>query len=106
VGASNRSVTSKTYVGTTGWSIPRAEQRRFPAGESHLARYSQVLPAVEIDSTFHRTHRVATFERWAASVPRAFRFSIKIPRTITHDQRLGPNNPAYSRVQRLLATAR
>ncbi|HET9472797.1 MAG TPA: DUF72 domain-containing protein [Steroidobacteraceae bacterium] len=79
---------SKTYIGTAGWSIPRAEQRRFPPGQSHLARYSQVFPAVEINSTFHRPHRPATFERWAASVPRAFRFSIKVPRTITHDRRL------------------
>jgi uncharacterized protein YecE (DUF72 family) len=79
---------SKTYVGTAGWSIPRAEQPRFPPGESHLARYSAVLPAVEINSTFYRQHRPGTFERWAASVPRTFRFSVKIPRAITHDQRL------------------
>jgi uncharacterized protein YecE (DUF72 family) len=81
-------VPSKVYIGTAGWSIPRPEQRRFPAGESHLVRYAQVLPAVEINSTFHRPHRASTFERWAASVPRAFRFSVKLPRTITHDQRL------------------
>lgn len=81
-------VPSKTYIGTAGWSIPRAQQRRFPAGESHLARYAKVLPAVEINSTFYRPHRASTFERWAASVPREFRFSVKIPRTITHDQRL------------------
>jgi uncharacterized protein YecE (DUF72 family) len=81
-------VPSKIYVGTAGWSIPRADQRRFPAGESHLVRYAQALPAVEINSTFHRPHRAATFERWARSVPRAFRFSVKLPRTITHDQRL------------------
>ncbi len=79
---------SKTYIGTAGWSIPRAQQPRFPTGESHLARYAEVLPAVEINSTFYRPHRVSTFERWAASVPGAFRFSVKIPRTITHDQRL------------------
>ncbi|MEO8062883.1 MAG: DUF72 domain-containing protein [Pseudomonadota bacterium] len=79
---------SKTYIGTAGWSIPRAERPRFPSGESHLARYAEVLPAVEVNSTFYRSHRAATFERWAASVPRAFRFSIKVPRTITHDQRL------------------
>jgi uncharacterized protein YecE (DUF72 family) len=43
---------------------------------------------VEINSTFYRPHRASTFERWAASVPRAFRFSVKIPRAITHDERL------------------
>jgi uncharacterized protein YecE (DUF72 family) len=81
-------VPAKIYIGTAGWSIPRAEQSRFPAGDSHLARYARVFPAVEINSTFHRPHRAATFERWAASVPRSFRFSVKIPRTITHERRL------------------
>jgi uncharacterized protein YecE (DUF72 family) len=81
-------VPSKIFIGTAGWSIPRADQRRFPAGDSHLARYAQVFPAVEINSTFHRPHRASTFERWAATVPRTFRFSVKLPRTITHDQRL------------------
>lgn len=78
----------KTYLGTAGWSIPRSKQRRFPPGSSHLARYAQVFAAVEINSTFYRPHRAETFARWAAIVPRTFRFSIKVPRTITHDQRL------------------
>jgi uncharacterized protein YecE (DUF72 family) len=86
-------VPSRIYVGTAGWSIPRAEQSRFPPGESHLARYANVFPAVEINSTFYRAHRATTFARWAASVPRAFRFSVKIPRTITHDQRLANSAP-------------
>jgi len=81
-------VPSKTYIGTAGWSIPRAEQRHFPAGESLLTRYAKVLPAVEINSTFYRPHRAATFERWAASVPRSFRFSVKLPQTITHENGL------------------
>ena len=62
--------------------------RSLPAGGSHLVRYSQVFSAVEINSTFHRPHRASTFERWAASVPRGFRFSVKLPRTITHEARL------------------
>lgn len=83
---------SKIYIGTAGWSIPRAEQRRFPPGESLLARYAKKLPAVEINSTFYRPHRASTFERWAASVPRSFRFSVKVPRTITHDQQLAASS--------------
>jgi uncharacterized protein YecE (DUF72 family) len=81
-------VPSRTFIGTAAWSIPRADQHRFPPGDSLLARYAQVFPGVEINSTFYRPHRASTFERWAASVPRAFRFSLKIPRTITHDQKL------------------
>jgi uncharacterized protein YecE (DUF72 family) len=68
-------------------------QRRFPTGASHLARYARALPAVEINSTFYRPHQAGTFERWAASVPRTFRFSVKIPNTITHDQRIAKSGP-------------
>jgi uncharacterized protein YecE (DUF72 family) len=85
-------VPSKPYIGTAGWSIPRELQACFPSGESLLARYAKVLPAVEINSTFYRPHRASTFERWAATVPRAFRFSVKIPRTITHDQQLASSS--------------
>ena len=88
---------SKIYIGTAGWSLPRTEQARFPPGESHLARYAQVFGGVEINSTFHRPHRASTFERWAASVPRGFRFSVKIPRTITHEQRLAGSTASMAR---------
>jgi uncharacterized protein YecE (DUF72 family) len=78
----------QVLIGTAGWGLPREEQARFPGDGSHLQRYARVLPAVEINSTFHRPHRRSTFERWAQSVPRGFRFSVKLPRTITHELRL------------------
>jgi uncharacterized protein YecE (DUF72 family) len=61
----------------------------FDAGESHLARYATRFNAVEINSSFYRRHRAATYARWAASVPDAFRFSVKLPKAITHTARLG-----------------
>src|SRR4051812_37544565 len=79
---------SGILIGTAGWTLPRAEQARFPGEGSHLERYARVLRAVEINSTFHRPHRRSTFERWAASVPRGFRFSVKLSRAITHELRL------------------
>lgn len=72
-------------VGCAGWSIPAAVRHRFVAGDSILARYATVFDAVEINSSFYRSHRAATYARWAASVPGTFRFSVKMPRTITHD---------------------
>jgi uncharacterized protein YecE (DUF72 family) len=75
-------------IGTAGWTLPRAEQHRFPEPGAHLARYAAHLPAAEINSSFYRQHRRATYERWAATVPLSFRFSVKIPKTITHEQRL------------------
>jgi uncharacterized protein YecE (DUF72 family) len=44
--------------------------------------------AVEINSSFYRPHRAATYARWAESVPEGFRFSVKIPKAVTHGLRL------------------
>ena len=75
-------------IGTAGWTLPRAWQEGFPREGSHLQRYAAVFDGVEINSSFYRQHRRATYERWAASVPSHFRFAVKVPRAITHDQAL------------------
>lgn len=76
------------YIGCAGWSLPKAHQAEFPVDGSHLERYASRLPAVEINSSFYRPHRRATYARWADSVPAEFRFSVKVPKAITHEQRL------------------
>jgi len=78
----------RILVGCAGWSLPRPEQGRFPEAGSHLERYAARFDAVEINSSFHRPHRPATYARWSASVPESFRFSVKLPKTITHTLRL------------------
>lgn len=78
----------RALVGCAGASIPREAAPSFPAEGSHLERYAARFPVLEINSSFHRPHQPATYARWAASVPAGFRFSVKLPRTITHDQRL------------------
>ena len=60
----------------------------FPAHGTHLQRYAAHLTAVEINSSFYRPHRPQTYSRWADSVPEPFRFSVKLPKLITHVQRL------------------
>lgn len=76
------------FIGTAGWSIPKQHAEAFADEGSHLERYARCLPAVEINSSFYRPHRPATYARWAASVPPNFRFSVKMPREITHTRRL------------------
>jgi uncharacterized protein YecE (DUF72 family) len=76
------------HIGTAGWSLPVALQPRFPGEGTHLERYARVLGAVEINSSFYRPHRPATYARWAAGVPEGFRFAVKVPRAITHERRL------------------
>jgi uncharacterized protein YecE (DUF72 family) len=75
-------------IGTAGWSLPRSEQHRFPGSGSHLERYASRFSAAEINSSFHRSHRRATWERWRDSVAEEFRFSVKMPKSITHTARL------------------
>jgi uncharacterized protein YecE (DUF72 family) len=75
-------------VGCAGWSLPRAVQPAFGEGASLLARYATRFPVAEINSSFHRPHAFNTYARWAAAVPAHFRFSVKLPRTISHDKRL------------------
>src|SRR5438105_5270868 len=75
-------------VGCAGWSIPKQHTHCFPAHGTHLERYARRFPAVEINSSFYRPHRPATYARWAASVPPDFRFAVKVPREITHERRL------------------
>jgi uncharacterized protein YecE (DUF72 family) len=78
----------RALIGTAGWSIPREHAGAFPEHGSHLERYARVFDAVEINSSFYRPHRAATYERWAASVPDQFRFAVKMPKAITHERRL------------------
>src|SRR3954447_13007277 len=69
-------MTQPIRIGTAGWTVPSKYLERVPAGGSHLERYARHFNVVEINSSFHRPHRRATYERWAESVPQNFRFSV------------------------------
>ena len=75
-------------VGCAGWSLAREQQPAFGPGQSHLERYATRLPATEINSSFHRRHAAWVWRRWADAVPQHFRFSVKLPKEITHERRL------------------
>jgi uncharacterized protein YecE (DUF72 family) len=79
---------SKLRIGTAGWAIPRQAADEFPREGSTLERYAARFNAAEINSSFHRSHRAATWARWRDSVPPGFRFAVKLPKAITHQQRL------------------
>lgn len=79
---------SRFFVGTAAWALPQMWRDRFPPAASNLQRYAARFNCAEINSSFYRQHRRSTYERWAASVPDDFRFAVKLPRAITHDQRL------------------
>ena len=84
-------------IGTAGWNIPSQHAAAFPPDGSHLARYAARLPAVEINSSFYRPHRPATYARWAATVPEEFRYAVKLPKEISHTLRLVGAEAALAR---------
>jgi uncharacterized protein YecE (DUF72 family) len=75
-------------VGTAGWSVAREAAAEFPTEGTSLERYASRFPVAEINSSFHRPHRISTWERWRDSVPDDFRFAVKLPKTITHQLKL------------------
>ena len=80
------------HIGTAGWTLPRDHAHAFPppgdAKLTHLQRYAHRLSCAEINSSFYRPHMHKTWERWAASTPANFRFSVKLPKAITHTAKL------------------
>ena len=75
-------------IGTAGWSLSRTDQESFPPDGTHLERYAAAFDGAEINASFHRPLRRELYEKWASAVPGSFSFSVKVPRTITHDARL------------------
>ena len=83
-GTLHQPATHRLWLGTAGWNVPSSCRERIGGQGSHLERYSQVLPAAEIDTSFYRPHRKATYERWARTTPDGFRFAVKVPKAISH----------------------
>jgi uncharacterized protein YecE (DUF72 family) len=77
------------YIGYAGWNVRKEHAHLFAGEGTHLERYASRFGCVEINSSFYRSHRLTTYQRWAASTPRGFRFAVKFPKQVTHESRLG-----------------
>jgi uncharacterized protein YecE (DUF72 family) len=75
-------------VGCAGWALRKEHVTSFPVAGTHLARYAGRFSAVEINSSFYKPHKPATYAKWADSVPEGFQFAVKVPRAATHVHRL------------------
>jgi uncharacterized protein YecE (DUF72 family) len=75
------------FVGTSGFASP-VMRGAVPAPTASapdlLAAYSRLFPAVELDSVFYRRPSEETVGTWIDATPEDFRFSIRVPREITH----------------------
>ena len=79
---------SNFYVGTSGLVLPVPNKQHFPeayrAG-TRLSYYASLFNSLEVNSTFYKIPRPATFAKWASEVPEEFRFTVKLWRGITHE---------------------
>lgn len=75
-------------LGSCAWNHNSFDRQFYPSGLSgaqQLTWYARHFNSVEVDSTFYGVPTAATVDRWAAAVPEDFRFSVKVPRTVTHE---------------------
>jgi uncharacterized protein YecE (DUF72 family) len=76
------------WIGTAGYSWPDWVGPFYPPGttpERMPGFYATQFPFVEINSTFYRVPTKGQLSRLAIRTPAGFRFSLKVPRTITHE---------------------
>ena len=76
------------YIGCSGWSYRDWEKVFYPSGaKDKLAFYSSVFNSVEINSTFYNTPSIDAVSSWIRTVQSKpnFRFTIKLPKELTHD---------------------
>ena len=77
-------------LGTSGWEYPEWVGPVYPkrGASDHLLVYARRFPIVEINTTFYRTPPAADTASWARRTPKGFRFTAKLPQSITHERRL------------------
>jgi uncharacterized protein YecE (DUF72 family) len=79
------------WVGTSGYNYQEWKGSFYPEDLSEkrmLPYYAERFSSVEINYTFYRMPTGRILANWARETPDHFRFALKAPRRITHDQRL------------------
>jgi uncharacterized protein YecE (DUF72 family) len=89
----SRSKAESVRIGLAGWSEAASRHGKLlpgrpEEGATGLQRYASAFDFVEINSSFYRQVRPATYEKWSVEVPDHFRFAVKMHRLITHYTRL------------------
>ncbi|MBI3859642.1 MAG: DUF72 domain-containing protein [Thaumarchaeota archaeon] len=78
-------------TGCSGWSYKDWSGPFYPKGlpaKDYLKFYSRVFNCVEIDSSFYRIPNAFMIGQWSRNTPEGFTFAPKLPKKITHDNKL------------------
>jgi uncharacterized protein YecE (DUF72 family) len=78
-------------IGTSGWSYDHWNGVLYPPGtpaRDRLGVYTEHFDTVELNASFYRWPREATFASWNRRLPPGFQLTVKAPRGLTHAKRL------------------
>ena len=84
------SSTDLFFFGTSGLVLP-FNKSQYPTefkDKSRLQYYASLFNSIEFNNTFYKLPQPATVNNWAESVPDDFKFTFKVPKSITHSQDL------------------
>lgn len=87
-------------VGVGGWVFPPWRSNFFPAGlaqKNELEYASRQLTAIEINATYHRLQKPASFAKWRDATPPGFVFSVKGSQYVTNRRVLGEAGESMER---------
>jgi uncharacterized protein YecE (DUF72 family) len=90
-------------IGTSGWSYDHWADVLYPPKmpvAKRLARYAEEFDTVELNASFYRWPRDATFAGWRDRLPSGFTMSVKAHRGLTHYRRLRTPEPWVERFER------
>ena len=88
-------MTSKVLIGTSGWGYEEWIGPFYPKGlksKDFLLYYSKIFYTNEINTTFYNIPSEGIVRSWVKRTPSNFYFTAKIPKIITHDNKLDLKN--------------
>jgi uncharacterized protein YecE (DUF72 family) len=91
------------HIGTSGWSYDHWTDVLYPHGTAprdRLAIYARHFGTVELNASFYRWPRDASFISWNDRLPPGFTMSVKAPRGLTHAKRLYSPEVWSERIER------
>ncbi len=90
----------KIRIGVGGWTYAPWRGAFFPKGlrqADELAFAAKTFTAIEVNGTYYRTQKPATFAHWASETPDGFTFTLKAPRYVTTARDLAATGPSVQR---------
>ncbi len=88
-------------IGTSGWNYRHWKELFYPPN-IHVSKwldfYASHFDTVEVNATFYRLPKPATFDRWYQNTPEGFLWAVKASKYITHAKRLQDSEEPLQRL--------